>query len=209
MDETLITTNKAEARDAETILTDENATVDELLYVSGGESVGDQVETTTTGASFEDVFGASAATVGAGLGVAAIMSLVFALVVFFAITMKKKASRSKFMRYLREFLNFRKIWIASILKFVYVFLALFITIGSIVMMFFGGNHVVATIIVCSLVLVFGNILLRIGFEMTMITIGLWENTRDIRGVLVKGEEFSEPVKEEIVEEEDEEDVVEE
>ena len=188
MDSAIKTTEKVEARDVDTILTDENATVDELIYASGGESVGEQVETTTTGASFEDVFGANTETVGISLGIAALISLIIALVAFFTITMKKKAPKGKFMNYLREFLNFRRVWVASILKFVYLFFATLLTIGSIVMMFFGGEHVAQMIIICLLVLVFGNVLLRVGFEMTMITIGLWENTNDMRAILVNDKE---------------------
>ena len=111
--------------------------------------------------------------------------------------MKKKAPKGKFMNYLREFLNFRRVWVASILKFIYLFFATLLTIGSIVMMFFGGEHVAQMIIICLLVLVFGNVLLRVGFEMTMITIGLWENTNDMRAILVNDKEA--PDEEEIVE----------
>ena len=126
-----------------------------------------------------------------GLAITAGLSLVIALVVFFGVTMKRKMPKSGFMRYLREFLNFRKIWVAGILKFVYIFLAAGLTIGSIVMMFYGGDRVLEFVLLGLFIIVFGNILLRIGFEMTMITIGLWENTRDIRGVLVKNEDVSE------------------
>lgn len=203
MDSEIQFTEKVETRDVDTILTDENATVDELIYASGGESVGEQVETTTTGASFEDVFGVSTETVGISLGIAALISLIIAIVAFFTITMKKKALKGKFMNYLREFLNFRRVWVASILKFIYLFFATLLTIGSIVMMFFGGEHVAQMIIICLLVLVFGNVLLRVGFEMTMITIGLWENTNDMRAILVNDKEA--PDEEETVEiEEDEE-----
>lgn len=197
MDSAIKSTEKVETRDVDTILTDENATVDELIYASGGESVGEQVETTTTGTSFEDVFGANTETVGISLGIAALISLIIALVAFFTITMKKKAPKGKFMNYLREFLNFRRVWVASILKFIYLFFATLLTIGSIVMMFFGGEHVAQMIIICLLVLVFGNVLLRVGFEMTMITIGLWENTNDMRAILVNDKEA--PDEEEIEE----------
>ena len=103
--------------------------------------------------------------------------------------------KSKFMRYLHEFLNFRKIWVAGILKFVYIFLAASLTIGSVVLMFYGGDRVLEFILAGLLIMIFGNIFLRIGFEMTMIMIGLWENTRDIRGALVKDEEPEEKPRE--------------
>lgn len=205
MERTINSAEKVETRDAETVLTDENATVDELMKVTGGKSVGETVETTKTGPSFEEVFGVSTETVALGIGVAGLVSLVVALVVFFAIVMKKKSPRGKFSKYLREFLNFRKVWVASILKFVYVFMALFLTLGCIVMMFFGGNYAVQMILICLFTMVFGNIFLRVMFEMMMITIGLWENTRDIRGVLVKNEEAPEEEEEKDDAKEDDED----
>ena len=209
MERTINAAEKVEARDAETVLTDENATVDELVEVTSGRSIGETVETTKTGPSFEEVFGASTETVAIGIGVAGLVSLVIAVVLFFTVVMKKKSPKGKFSKYLREFLNFRKVWIASILKFVYVFMALFLTLGCIVMMFFGGDHAVQMILICLFTMVFGNIFLRVMFEMMMITIGLWENTRDLRGVLVKSEEAPEEEEKIDIEVEGEEDKVEE
>lgn len=198
------TTQLVETRDAETIMQDENATVDELMTVTTGDSYQptDEYTVVTSGPSFYDEFNLSPRDVEVGLLVVAGVSLIIAIVVFFALTIRKKAPHGKFLRKLKEFLNFRKVWIAGILKFIYLFLALTLTIGCIVMMFFGGANELKMILLCLFMLVFGNVSLRIGFEMTMIFIGLWENTNDIRAVLVKDEE--EPVEVEIEEEVEEE-----
>ncbi len=200
MNETLTTTNKPETRDAETILQDKDATVEELMDVAAGEASGrveeDYVTVSTSGTSFYDEFNLNPRDVEVGALVIACVSLVIALIVFFAFITSKKAPRGQFLRRVKEFLNFRKVWIAGIIKFVYLFLALSLTIGSIVLMFFGGANELKMILLCLFLLVFGNVSLRIGFEMTMIFIGLWENTNDMRAVLVKKEEEPEDEPEE-------------
>ena len=158
--------------------------------------VDDDEQLETTVVQDENVLGKDVETfakdLSIGLVITLVLSLIIALVAFFGLAMRKKMPKSKFMRYLHEFLNFRKIWVAGILKFVYIFLAASLTIGSVVLMFYGGDRVLEFILAGLLIMIFGNIFLRIGFEMTMIMIGLWENTRDIRGALVKDEELEKP-----------------
>ena len=96
------------------------------------------------------------------------------------------------MRWLREFLNFRSIMIAGIIKFLYVFLAVALTISSVIVMFQGRDDTVLMMILIGLaMLIIGNIVLRITMEMTMAIISMWDNTSDIRGVLMKEEEMPE------------------
>ena len=114
-----------------------------------------------------------------------ILSLSVAIVVFCGIVKKKGEPKSRIVRWWKEFLNFRKIWIAGILKFVYIFLAAAMTIGGVAVMVYGGDEPWVMVLVGLGVVIFGNLFLRIGFEMTMIMIGMWENTSDIRRALVK------------------------
>jgi len=59
-------------------------------------------------------------------------------------------------------------------------------------MFSGEEDLVLPMIGAGLLtIIFGNIFLRLIMEMMMIMIGLWENTSDIRAVLVKDEEAPE------------------
>lgn len=142
----------------------------------------------TTGELFDDFEPFSNINLGMVLGVT-ISSFVIACLVFAFLIQKKKAPRGRFMRWLREFLNFRSILIAGIIKFLYVFLAVVLTITSIIVMFQGRDDTVLTMILIGLaMLIIGNILLRITMELTMAIISMWDNTSDIRGVLVKEEE---------------------
>ena len=124
-----------------------------------------------------------------------IISLIITILVFVLVVEKKKAPRNGFVRWLREFLNFRSILISGIIKFVYLFLAVALTISSFVVMAQGGSDSVLEAILAGLaMLIFGNILLRIMMEMTMIMIGLWKNTSDMRAVIVRDDERSEEKK---------------
>lgn len=137
---------------------------------------------------FEDFDFFPKTNTGMVLGVT-ISSFVIACLVFVFLIQKKKAPRGRFMRWLREFLNFRSIMIAGIIKFLYVFLAVVLTITSIIVMFQGRDDTVLTMILIGLaMLIIGNILLRITMELTMAIISMWDNTSDIRGVLVREEE---------------------
>ena len=125
---------------------------------------------------------------GAAIGIV-VGAFIIALLMFIFLVQKKKAPRGRFMRWLREFLNFRSIMIAGIIKFAYLFAALVLTGFGFLIMFSGdSDSMLAMVLVGLAVIIFGNILLRITLEMTMIMIGLWENTSDMRAVLVKDEE---------------------
>ncbi len=126
---------------------------------------------------------------GGVIGVVAIVSFIIAIITFFFLVQKKKAPKGRFMRWLREFLNFRSILIAGIIKFLYIFLAVLLTIMSIVVMCQGRDDMVLAMILIGLaIMIFGNIFLRIMLELTMAIIMMWENTSDMRAALVKEEE---------------------
>lgn len=124
-----------------------------------------------------------------------IVAFVLSMILLATIVEKKKAPRNKFLRWLREYLNFRSILISGIIKFVYLFLAVFLTIMSVVVMCQGQGETTLTMIgIGFAMMIFGNIFLRILLEMTMAVIVVWENTSDIRAVLVKDEEAPEEKK---------------
>ena len=121
--------------------------------------------------------------------VAAIIALIVAIFVFIFVVQRKKAFRGRFAKWLREFLNFRSILISGIIKFVYVFLAVFLTIMGFVVMFQGKDDTVLPMIGAGLlIIIVGNILLRITMELTMAMIVVWGNTSDIRSIMFKREE---------------------
>ena len=116
-----------------------------------------------------------------------VLSLVVALILFFGLVIRKKDPESGFAKWWKEFLNFRKIWIAGIMKFVYIFGSLLCIFGGIALMIYGlweGREPGIMILVGLGTMIVGPISLRLTFEMTMLFVGLWENTADIRGAVV-------------------------
>lgn len=109
-----------------------------------------------------------------------VISLLIALVLFFTIVKMKKRPEGGFMNWLREFFNFREIILEGILKFLYIFFAALTTFVAFYTMF---QNVPNAIIIGLLELVVGNIIMRVGFELVMLLVGLWQNTSDIRGFM--------------------------
>lgn len=166
-----------------------DSSIDDAIYDL--ETIRRETSTYTTGHSSNDFEPFSNMDKSMVLGVT-IASFVIACLVFVFLIQKKKAPRGRFMRWLREFLNFRSIMIAGIIKFLYVFLAVALTISSVIVMFQGRDDTVLMMILIGLaMLIIGNIVLRITMEMTMAIISMWDNTSDIRGVLMKEEEMPE------------------
>ena len=121
-----------------------------------------------------------------------ILAFIITIIVFIAIVEKKKAPRNRFLKWLREFLNFRSILISGLIKFFYLFLATTTTIMGIIVMCSGRDEMILPMVgIGFAVIVFGNIFLRIMLELIMIRIGIWDNTSDMRAVLVKEEEMPE------------------
>ena len=119
--------------------------------------------------------------------VTVVLSLVVALILFFGLVVRKKDPESGFAKWWKEFLNFRKIWIAGIMKFIYIFGSLLCIFGGIALMIYAlweGREPGVMILVGLGVMIVGPISLRLTFEMTMLFVGVWENTADIRGAVV-------------------------
>ena len=117
------------------------------------------------------------------------IALITAILVFVLVVKRKKSFKGRFANWIKEFLNFRSILVAGIIKILYIFLAVFLTIMSIIVMFQGkGDDVLPMVLSGLALLIFGNILLRVMLELTMAMIVVWENTSDIRLLLVKRDE---------------------
>ena len=154
-----------------------------------------QKENVSNGRGFDTSFSEGVAGSGGGIqpGVliaVGIIALITAILVFIFVIQRKKSFKGRFANWIKEFLNFRSILVAGIIKILYVFLAVFLTIMSIILMFQGkGDEVLPMVLTGLASLIFGNILLRVMLELTMALIVVWENTSDIRLLLVKRDEL--------------------
>ena len=117
---------------------------------------------------------------GLGSLVWTIVSLVVAIagcfLVYFLFLKNKVKTDSKFLKWLKEFLSFDKMLIEPILKITYLFFVIFITLSSFSLI---GVSFVSFI----LTLVFGNLMVRVVYEIALITIMIWRNTTEIKNKL--------------------------
>ena len=82
---------------------------------------------------------------------------------------------------LKEFLSFKKMIIEGLLKATYIIFALFITLYSFLIM------IDTSFITGLMLLILLNIMLRIGYEASLIVLLIWRNTNDISKKLGKNE----------------------
>lgn len=109
---------------------------------------------------------------GAWTSIALILALIISLVAYFGFVKTGKKYTEKFVNWLKEFLNFKRIFIENLLKFGYLFLAVYVSLIS-----FGliGYSFLAFL----LVLIVGNLLVRLIFEFSLMMIMIWKNTSEI------------------------------
>lgn len=114
----------------------------------------------------------SSASNGIWVIVSFILALIGAFLVYFLFIKSKNKFTNKFVVWLRSFLDFSEMLIEPILKISYLFLAIFITLSSFALI---GSSFVGFL----LMLIFGNLILRVIYEFSILLISIWKNTRDI------------------------------
>lgn len=102
-----------------------------------------------------------------------VLALVGCFVIYFLFVNKKEEIKDKKLAWVKSFLSFDKMLIETILKITYLFLALFITLASFSLI---GENFVSFLIV----LIGGNLLVRVIYEASLILIMIWKNTTDIK-----------------------------
>lgn len=132
------------------------------------------INSLNSGSSYGDSMNALA---GAGIWaiIAAILAIVGGILVYFLFVKAKTAPKGKFAKWLKDFLSFKVMWIEPILKVVYYIATIFIILFSFSYLALGGVGFLSFI----LTLILGPVIIRILYEMTMMFIMIWRNTRDI------------------------------
>lgn len=110
--------------------------------------------------------------------IALVLSLVGCFVVYFLFVKKNDKLNNKFLAWLRDFLRFDKMLIETILKITYIFVALFITLGSFALI---GTSFLAFLGV----LIFGNVFARVIYEAALVRLMIWKNTTEIKKAIKK------------------------
>lgn len=114
-----------------------------------------------------------------GAGVWCIIALILAIVggilTYFLFIKGKTEPKGKFLKWLKDFLEFKIMWIEPILKVIYYIGTIFTVLISFSFLALGGAGVL--LFLCTLV--FGPVAIRLIYEAAMMFIMIWRNTRDI------------------------------
>ena len=114
--------------------------------------------------------------VTAGIGIWGIIALILAIVggilAYFLFVKAKQDPKNKFLKWLKDFLAFKTMWIEPIMKVFYYISTIFCILISFALI---SSSFLAFIIT----LVLGPIAIRLIYEATMMFIMIWRNTRDI------------------------------
>ena len=117
----------------------------------------------------------SASGVGVWAIIAAILAIVGGILAYFLFVKAKTTPKGKFGIWLKDFLDFKIMWIEPIMKVVYYIATIFVVLNSFSFLALGG----AGVLMWLLTLILGPIIIRIIYEATMMFIMIWRNTRDI------------------------------
>ena len=105
--------------------------------------------------------------------IAAVLAVVGGFVLYFTFLAKKNEGKfTGFLGWMYDFLSFKKLVIENILKICYLILALFITLSSFALI---GSSFLGFI----LMLVLGNLGVRIAYELFLVVLVICKNTTEI------------------------------
>ena len=108
-----------------------------------------------------------------------ILALAGAIVIYFTFLSSKNDKKfTGFTGYLFDFLSFKKLFLEDILKIMYLFCALFITVLSLYLISIDFVSFLVTLIL-------GNILVRVAYEGIILLIMLYKNVVEINNKLKK------------------------
>ena len=125
-----------------------------------------------------DLMSSSSTSFGVWAIVSLVLAIVGAILGYFMFVKPEKKYPNKFVNWLRSFLNFNEMLIEPILKVTYMFIAIFITLGSFELI---GSSFVGFL----LTLIFGNLIMRVIYEASMMMVSIWKNTKEINNKLKK------------------------
>ena len=116
-----------------------------------------------------------------------LFAIVLGVIAYYAFVKKEGKPQSAFFAKLKAFLNFDTMIIEGLLKATYIILAIFVTL-------FSFQIIPINFLEFLFVLVFGNILVRVAYETSMVVLLIWRNASEINK---KTKDCSNLVKEEV------------
>ena len=104
--------------------------------------------------------------------IAIILAIIGGILAYFLFVKAKQEPKNKFLKWLKEFLDFKVMWIEPIMKVLYYIATIFCILISFALISFSFVSFILT-------LVLGPIFIRLVYEAVMMMIMIWRNTRDI------------------------------
>ena len=101
-----------------------------------------------------------------------VLAIIGGIVVYVVFQSKKVKITNKFVLWLKDFCNFKHLFLETILKVTYIILAIFITLSSF-------NYIGTSFVMFLGQLILGNILLRAIYEGSLLIIMICRNTTEI------------------------------
>ena len=107
------------------------------------------------------------------MAIALLLAIIGGILIYFLFLKKENENKyTGFVKYLYEFLSFKKKWLETILKVSYLILAIYITLTSF-------ELISTSFMAFVLTLVFGNIILRVIYELSLVLLTICRNTTEI------------------------------
>lgn len=114
--------------------------------------------------------------------VSLILAVVGGILVYFLFLSKKNEGKfTGFLGWLYDFLSFKKMFLETLLKITYLIVAFYVTLSSFALI--GSNFLIFLV-----TLLLGNLIVRIGYEFSLILLVLCRNTSEIAKNTKKSED---------------------
>lgn len=104
--------------------------------------------------------------------ISVILAIIGGILAYILFVKKDQKVENKFLNWLKRFLQFKEMLVEPILKVSYIILAIYITLISF-------NFISTSFVLFLMVLILGNIILRLIYEWCLILIMIWKNTTEI------------------------------
>lgn len=104
--------------------------------------------------------------------IAAVLALVGGILTYFLFVKSKTEPNGRFVKWLKDFLSFKTMWIEPLMKIVYYVLTIFVVLGAF-------SYIATNAIAFFAMLIGGPIVVRLSYELVMMFIMIWRNTQTI------------------------------
>lgn len=104
--------------------------------------------------------------------VATIIAIIGGILIYFLFVKSKQEPKGKFMKWLKDFLSFKTMWLEPILKVMYYVMTIDVILSSF-------SLIPTNVLAFFIALICGPIVVRLVYELIMMFVMLWRNSQEI------------------------------